>query len=199
MSRFLYFAYGSNMLLARLRERTPSARRVAVARLPGHVLRWHKAGQDGSGKCDVVAVADAAACVHGVLYEIARAEKPRLDRAESLGVGYDEMRVQVQALATGRACDPAAPMPGHDSGSGNGNCIVDVDGWMPVQACLYVARQVDAGLQPFEWYRALVVAGAREHALPAHYVAQLAAVPAWPDPDPARAQRHHALIGGPRG
>jgi hypothetical protein len=187
MSRFLYFAYGSNMLAARLRERTPSARRVAVARLPGHALRWHKAGRDGSGKCDVVAVADAAACVHGVLHEIARAEKAQLDQAEALGVGYDEQRVQVHALDADLPRDPGATMAG------------DGGGWTVVSACLYVARQVDVDLLPYDWYRDLVVAGAREHALPPDYVAQLAAVPARPDPDPERALRHHGLIGGERG
>jgi len=37
-----YFAYGSNMSLARLRRRVPSARRIAVATLPGYRLRFHK-------------------------------------------------------------------------------------------------------------------------------------------------------------
>lgn len=52
---FLNFAYGSNMLTDRLRERVPSARPVAVARLAGHSLRWHKVSIDGSGKCDAEA------------------------------------------------------------------------------------------------------------------------------------------------
>ena len=69
----LNFAYGSNMLLARIRERVPSARPLGVAVLRGHRLFWHKAGRDGSGKCDVVESNDTDAAVFGVLYEIARA------------------------------------------------------------------------------------------------------------------------------
>lgn len=184
MSRFLYFAYGSNMLAARLRERTPSARPVAVAGLPGHALRWHKPGLDGSGKCDVVAVADPAACVHGVLYEIARAEKPQLDRAESLGVGYAERHAPVQVTSAVAFAGQAPRRAG--------------DGWRTVEALLYVALRVDAGRLPFDWYRALVVAGAREHALPADYVAALEATPARADPEPGRARRHLELIAGPR-
>ena len=79
---FHYFAYGSNLLSTRLQQRTPSARALAPAVLEGHALRWHKAGADGSGKCDVVAVDGAGHRVIGVVYEIARSEKPLLDAAE---------------------------------------------------------------------------------------------------------------------
>ena len=44
-----YFAYGSNMSIARLSERAPSAEVIGVARLRSHVLRFHKVGTDGSG------------------------------------------------------------------------------------------------------------------------------------------------------
>jgi gamma-glutamylcyclotransferase len=44
------FAYGSNMLTRRLRERAPSARTVGTGVLHGHTLRWHKVGQDSSGQ-----------------------------------------------------------------------------------------------------------------------------------------------------
>jgi hypothetical protein len=74
-----YFAYGSNMSLARLQARTPSARRLGTAVLESHDLRFHKAGKDGSGKCDVVHTGGAE-CVYGVLYEI-DAERDRLERA----------------------------------------------------------------------------------------------------------------------
>lgn len=47
------FAYGSNMLVARLTERVPSARPIGIGQLKGHVLRWHKRSKDGSGKCDI--------------------------------------------------------------------------------------------------------------------------------------------------
>ena len=53
---FYYFAYGSNLLTCRLRQRTPSARVVDRAILRQHELRWHKAATDGSGKCDAVPV-----------------------------------------------------------------------------------------------------------------------------------------------
>jgi gamma-glutamylcyclotransferase len=67
-----------------------------------------------------------------------------------------------------------------------GECYVYLvqDGW------------TDTELVPYDWYRDLVVAGAREHGLPADYVAALAAVAARPDPDAARAALHRALLAG---
>ncbi len=89
----LSFAYGSNMLAARLRQRVPGARLLGPAMLPGHGLRWHKAGADGSGKCDVVASPHEQ--VHGVLWLIPQAQKALLDAAEGLGQGYTERRLTV--------------------------------------------------------------------------------------------------------
>ena len=64
-------------------------------------------------------------------------------------------------------------------------------------AFAYVATPdaVDATLAPFGWYRDLVVAGARENALPDRYISALAAVTAVADPDEGRARRHRRLLG----
>jgi hypothetical protein len=51
----LYFAYGSNMRSARLRERVPSARYFATGKIQGYKLAFHKRSkQDGSGKADAL-------------------------------------------------------------------------------------------------------------------------------------------------
>jgi len=91
----LNFAYGSNMLSARIRQRVPAAQLVGIATLRGHALRWHKVAKDGSGKCDIVA-AEPGSVVHGVLYQIPAHEKEHLDRAEGLGFGYEEKDVLVE-------------------------------------------------------------------------------------------------------
>jgi hypothetical protein len=116
----------------------------------------------------VVAVDAPDACVHGVLYRIALHEQARLDAAEALGVGYTDQYAAVRS------------------------------GGQVLRARFYVALVTDPALQPFDWYRALVLAGAREHGLPAAYMAQLAAVPARADADAARSQRHWALISAPQ-
>ncbi len=160
-----YFAYGSNMLTRRMLERTPSARVVATGRIDRHELRWHKLGLDDSGKCDVVPVNDAGACVRGVVYEICASEKPLLDAAESLGVGYAQKQVVVETGTT------------------------------TLRAWLYHALSIDPGAVPYAWYKSLVLGGAKEHALDAAYRRMLDAVVAKPDPDTDRARRHEALTG----
>jgi enamine deaminase RidA (YjgF/YER057c/UK114 family) len=158
------FSYGSNMLERRLRERAPSARAIATGILRGHTLRWHKVGRDDSGKCDAFATGDDKDVVHGVLYEIAPEDKPALDAAEGLGAGYDEKEVKIHT-ASG-----------------------------VVRAHLYCATHIDPEMVPFDWYQAIVVQGARQHGLPAEYVARLEAQPSMGDPDPARSLRNRQLL-----
>ena len=146
MSTLLYFAYGSNMLAARLRERCPSARPLGVATLPGYALKWHKRSKDGSGKCDIVESGEGEAIVHGVLYEIPTHEKSKLDRAEGLGHGYKQVEIEVSRAG------------------------------QSVTTVAYVATDVDSTLKPFDWYHAHVVGGAVEHGLPAEYIAGLRSV-----------------------
>lgn len=42
----LYFAYGSNLWLPRLRHRVPGVEPVGVAHLGGFGLRWHKRSRE---------------------------------------------------------------------------------------------------------------------------------------------------------
>ncbi|WP_242217619.1 gamma-glutamylcyclotransferase family protein [Shinella zoogloeoides] len=160
---FVTFAYGSNMPAARLRERCPSAPAIGIAELSGYELRWHKRSRDGSGKCDIAASA-AGDSVLGVLYEIAAHDKRALDRAEGLGVGYEEIEIEVLC------------------------------GGSPIPAKAYRATDTDPALRPYTWYRALVIAGAREHGLPASYITRLVSVPADEDQDRARHDERMALI-----
>jgi gamma-glutamylcyclotransferase (GGCT)/AIG2-like uncharacterized protein YtfP len=88
-----YFAYGSNMSLQRLQARVASARPLGTAILPEHSLRFHKAGRDGSAKCDALHTSDLADAIHGVLFHIDSAGKSVLDRVEGLGAGYEEKQV----------------------------------------------------------------------------------------------------------
>ncbi|MBM5810909.1 MAG: gamma-glutamylcyclotransferase [Gammaproteobacteria bacterium] len=93
-THILVFAYGSNMLSARLQERCPGATPLGVAALRGYDLAWHKRSRDGSGKCDVVAGTNDST-VFGVVYELPCSQKASLDRAEGLGAGYNECTVTV--------------------------------------------------------------------------------------------------------
>jgi gamma-glutamylcyclotransferase len=142
--RVRYFAYGSNMLTERLRERVPSATVVGIGQLPGHALRWDKRSwRDGSGKCDAEATGRQDDVVWGVVFELDTEDKPALDQAEGLGAGY--MAKMVHVLT--------------DAG--------------PVAAVMYYATDKEPSLRPYHWYKALVIAGAREHGLPASYRSHL--------------------------
>jgi len=154
----LIFSYGSNMCIARLRRRTPSARPICVARLPGHALRFHKRSIDGSGKADAYVTNDDSDAVWGVVYELTADEKPDLDKAEGLGSGYDEKWV----------------------------CVTSAEG-SEQEVQLYVATAIDASLRPYRWYRRYVVEGALQHGLPADYVKMIARQPCIADPDGERA------------
>lgn len=166
MSTLYYFAYGSNLHPERLRERVPSSRALAVAELDGHLLRFHKRGRDGSGKCSILPSGRPQDRVFGVVYRMAAAERILLDRAEGLGAGYRRIEL-----------------------------IVRVDG-MPRPVFSYRAQDeyIDEALLPFTWYRRLVLAGARHHGLPAAYVAAIEAIAARPDPDRERHARHERLL-----
>jgi hypothetical protein len=73
--------------------------------------------------------------------------------------------------------------------------MVRADGERVVRAHSYVARNEarDESLIPFDWYHALVLAGALEHRLPHAYVDGVRAVSAREDPRPDRARRRTAL------
>lgn len=167
--RVRYFAYGSNMLTARLRERVPSARAIGIGQLVGHALRWDKRSwRDGSGKCDAEATGRKDDVVWGVLFELDPEDKLALDKAEGLGAGYLEETVNVLTE------------PGQ------------------VTAVTYYATDKDASLRPYHWYKALVIAGAREHGLPASYRSRLELVVTVSDPSPARTSTHKELLSGHR-
>ena len=160
---FVTFAYGSNMLTDRIRKRCPSAYALGVAELHGYELQWHKRSQDGSGKCDVVKANTPSAIVYGVLYEMPMSEKPALDAAEGLGKGYDEKNAEVSFKGATRTIS------------------------------VYYATDIDPTLKPYTWYKAFVVAGAKEHEIPATYIERLVATDAMEDPNPERHNRNWRL------
>ena len=89
-----YFAYGSNLLFARLHARCPSIVKLGVGRLEGHRLNFNKPGGDGSGKCGIEEV-DTGETVLGVLYQMKAEERLILDEIEGLGHGYVNKEVVV--------------------------------------------------------------------------------------------------------
>ena len=72
--------------------RTPSARFEGAGFVADRSLQFHKQGQDGSGKCNILAGGPG---VYVAVYTIAAVEKPVLDRIEHAGIGYEVSAIDV--------------------------------------------------------------------------------------------------------
>ena len=138
-----YFAYGSNMLAARLQARCASARVVTTAHVSGFRVVFGKRGRDGSGKATLVEFSGGSR-VPGVVFEIDDADLVALDGIE--GPGYRRTDgFTVTCTRTGQA----------------------------IPASTYFARDLVPDLKPFDWYLALVLAGVAEHGLDEAHAARL--------------------------
>lgn len=89
-------------------------------------------------------------------------ELPTLHAHEGLGEGYEFERVEVL----------------------RGDCGLRTFAYRAVES------HIDEGLQPFDWYKSLVVAGAREHELPELYIEMLEQIAAVEDADVVRARKN---------
>ena len=162
--RTLYLAYGSNMWRRRIELRLGGCELSAVVSLDGYALRFHKRGGDGSGKCDAYQTGNPTDSLYGVVYSLTSAQRDMLDEFE--GPGYTSETVSVRTRS----------------------------GLLTAYAYVARSEHVEADLQPFGWYKSIVLAGARAHALPAHYIESIAAVSSLPDPDPDRNGHHLAML-----
>ncbi len=171
MSRVRVFAYGSNLCIARLKSRSPSAEVLSPARLHSHRLHFHKRGRDGSGKADAVHTGNHVDTLWGVVYSLEVHDKRRLDEIEGLGTHYLEREVEVLT--------PAEDL---------------------LTAFMYHAHpeMIDASQRPYIWYKRLVVEGGRAHGLPDDYIEHVAGVEHIDDPCSKRAVREsRVLVTGP--
>ena len=166
MAVFLYFAFGSNMLTERLRARCPSAVRVGIAEATNFVLEFSKRSKDESGKATLVATDAQNSRSLGIVFEIDKAEQRALDKFEGQGRGYN-------------ADDSFAVR------------LLD-DGTM-VRTRTYLSAASRSDLRPYDWYLALIIAGAQEHALDREYVARLREVAYDVDSDKGRQTRRLAV------
>ena len=133
----LYFAYGSNMDAAAMAARCPASKPLGPARLVRHRFAIMSEGY-------ATVVRDPRRTVWGLLWDLALADMPALDRYESLHTGLYAKIVQPVLAEQG-----------------------------PRKAILYVARSTQPGV-PRPGYMGPVLAAAREIGLPAEYIRELA-------------------------
>lgn len=164
--RFYYLAYGSNLHPVRLSERVGSLECLGKIRLPGWRLCFDKRGSDGSAKANLRAAPGSAHEAWGALFRLQRGQYGTLDYFEGCGRGYETFWLDLTF------------------------------GQQEIEVLTYLTPshwRVDQGIA-HDWYRDLVYLGARYHGIPEPVQQEIAAVPAAPDPDPDRAERHRQLI-----
>ena len=164
MNEMLYFAYGSNLLPARIEERLGRCPSKSTAWLDGYTLTFHKRGGDGSGKADAYRSGVDTDRVYGRLFQLTSAQKTELDGFEGPGYSCELVRVEL-VKDTAHA-------------------------WIYVAKPEYV----DLSLTPFDWYHQLVEQGARVALFPQEYVARIRNIASMGDPDVARSRKHFSLL-----
>lgn len=134
----LYFAYGSNMDLAAMRTRCPASQPLGAARLMRHRFFITADGYASVAR-------DPRGVAWGLLWDLALADVPGLDRYEDVAGGLYRKVVKPVLTAAG-----------------------------PRQALVYVGRASRAGV-PRPGYMEEVFAAAEAAGLPAEYRRELAA------------------------
>ena len=146
----LYFAYGSNMDGDAMARRCPASKPIGVARLPRHRVVIMREGYASVTR-------DPRRTVWGMLWDLALADVPALDRYEGVAGG---LYTKVQQAVIGEA------------GSR--------------RALVYVGRNAGPGV-PRPGYTETVLAAARKAALPEAYLREIESLsPRVQKADPAK-------------
>ena len=159
-----YFAYGSNMLTKRLRKRCPGAVPIEHAYAADWTIEFSKPSTDCSGKATLIRKTGSR--IPGMLFKIPEAEVCCLDKYEGVGKGYERCNTFSVRLAEGNKS---------------------------VQVATYIATRTKPDRIPYDWYLALVIAGAREHIPDEDHHAMLHQVVYKPDPCRDRQERRRAI------
>jgi hypothetical protein len=104
--------------------------------------------------------------VHGAIYELDPAHKNALDKYEGNGFGYIDNPIKVRHQDQDYSCFTYLAQTSH---------IVE-------------------HLQPYHWYKKLVLLGARYLQFPYSYVSSIESVKSIDDPNEKRSKEHEALI-----
>lgn len=153
-----YLAYGSNLHPLRLALRAPKSNLVGTVQLEGYRLTFHKRSSDGSSKCNLDHTQNPDHTVHAAVYNIPQDEIGLLDVAEGLNKGYFKQQMNITI---------------------NGD---------PYLVFVYLASRthIVANLEPYHWYKGLVLAGARRLQFPTEYLQFIEAITSKHDDDDNR-------------
>jgi gamma-glutamylcyclotransferase len=163
-----YFAYGSNMCLSRLMDRILDVKVISVGKLSNHKLLFNKRSiKDSSGKANAFFTANSCDCIFGVIYEIEKYQKDKLDICEGVGKGYFKKEVSL---------------------------ILQND--KNIEAITYIAddNYIDNTLLPYSWYLEYLVVGAIDFNLPSYYIEKIKQTKTIIDYDKIRLQDFDRII-----
>ena len=88
-----YFAYGSNLVIERITERIGKVKFLGSTSLENWGIRFNKLGKDGTGKCNILKIQGEV--IYGVIYEISREQKRKLDEFEQ---GYETITLKIPLI-----------------------------------------------------------------------------------------------------
>ncbi len=132
------------MLTERLVARCSTAKAIGTAFVNDYCIEFSKVSIDGSGKATIQSRKQNKQ--FGVLFEISYSQKEALDRVEGLDVGYEQLAL---------------------------NNVINCSNGIVNSAYTYQAIKLNSELKAYDWYLALVIAGAEQHGLPFDYIATL--------------------------
>jgi hypothetical protein len=144
----------------------PSAHLVGVIELNQHRLAFQKRGSDESGKCNLVRTGEESDSVYGAIYQMDSVHKQALDCFESNGNGYHESQLTLELHGKEYSTFTYFAQASH---------IAD-------------------GLNPYHWYKNLVVLGAKHLQFPDVYVRSFELIESVEDLDETRRKQHELLI-----
>ena len=79
-------------------------------------------------------------------------------------------------------------------GAGYAETVLSIPGFGNCATYVAEPSHVDAALHPYDWYRELVLLGARYHNFPARYLDPILALQTLPDPDPVRSNNNWKTV-----
>ena len=154
----LYFAYGSNMDIAQLKDCCPSTTFRCKAKLAGYKLKFTRFSTNNNcGAADVVKVPRRV--VWGVVFKINDDERTKLNEKE----GYEP----------GRAKNAYSPVKVDVYEDGDVSRVLKVTTYT-------VCNKLDAHQRPSKKYLGYLISGAKDAKLPAKYRKQIAAFETLP-------------------
>ena len=187
MGQFLYFGYGSNMLLKKLQndgsddgcKRCPHAEYKCNCWVENYEFSFGKKSIDHSGKCNITSTNNEKNMVYGVLFSIPEDERGDLTNCEGANSTSPTGYKIIQDFIVSTEKTDEFP-----------------DG--KAKAVTYIAKGAGTGdknREPYDWYKDQVVKGAEDYELPLWYIEKIKNdFTAKPDPKQGRAARERNYL-----